>query len=286
MKARATKHALEGGQPAVPFLKWAGGKQWLAQLLAQQIELAGKRYFEPFLGGGSVFFALRPSSALLSDNNPELINVYEVVRDDVEGLIQRLKKFRHTEDCYYRVRQSSPRSPISRAARFIYLNRTAWNGLYRVNRNGKFNVPMGLFAYEPDIVRAELLRRASNALQGIRTRSVDFVRACASVREGDVVYLDPPYTVTHNNNGFLRYNEEIFSWRDQERLASLAKRLDTLGATVIVSNAAHAAVEELYDGFYIEALDRASNLAADSSKRRPVSEYLISNREVFCEAEL
>src|SRR5713226_8215221 len=134
----------------IPFLKWAGGKQWLIPHLQPLIKTDAGKYIEPFLGGGSVFFSSLPRNAFLSDRNKELIETYKAVQKNAEAVIHLLRRFSYTEDCYYHARESRPRSSVGRAARFIYLNRTCWNGLYRVNRDGDFNVPIGSFAHEPD----------------------------------------------------------------------------------------------------------------------------------------
>lgn len=266
-----------GSMRTSPFLKWAGGKQWLAPRLVAALPDFEGRYFEPFVGGGSLFFALSPERAFLSDANSELICCYGAVRDDADRVIRRLRQFEFTKDCYHRVRSSRPRSPVGRAARFLYLNRTCWNGLYRVNQLGEFNVPMGKFGTPPDFVQAERLREAREALRGVRLVCDDFERATRGAREGDFVYLDPPYVVTHENNGFIRYNESIFSWEDQNRLATCAARLAQRGVNVVVSNAAHKTIRVLYEGFEIRRIRRKSLLAADGSRRRTITEYLISS---------
>ena len=260
-----------------PFLKWAGGKQWLAQRLIPLIRSNAGKYIEPFLGGGAVFFSARPQNAWLSDCNQELVDTYQAIRKNAEAVIRRLRSLSYTEECYYRVRDSRPRSPAGRAARFIYLNRTCWNGLYRVNRDGDFNVPMGSFENEPDFVVADRLRAAKKALQDAKILCQDFEDSCEPAEAGDTVYLDPPYTVAHGENGFLRYNELVFSWEDQERLADSTQRLRRKGCRVIVTNADHPSIIGLYAGFSIMRIVRKSLVAGKVSKRRPVSELLITS---------
>jgi len=276
--AEPSRVATADAVSASPFLKWAGGKQWLAPRLVPLLRESPGRYFEPFLGGGATFFALQPGVSFLSDHNDELVNAYHVVRSDVEALIRVLGTFEHSKEFYYRSRATSPTTPLARAARFIYLNRAAWNGLYRVNRQGRFNVPMGRFAYEIDIVRADTLRNASSALRDATIRASDFENAVDPAEKGDAVYLDPPYAMAQDQCSFLRYNESKFSWKDQLRLSRVAKDLDAQGVTVVVSNAAHTTIGDLYKGFNILEIARPSLVSGKSYGRRRVKEYIVSNR--------
>lgn len=277
LESRATKMKSKITQEAIPFLKWAGGKQWLSKQLAPLVFASTGKYIEPFLGGGSVFFSVRPKDAKLSDSNPELISTYKTIRRDAESVVARLRQFSYTETCYYRVRESRPQSLIGNAARFIYLNRTCWNGLYRVNRAGDFNVPMGSFENEPDFVMASRLMAAQKALRGAVLQCRDFEKSCETAEAGDTVYLDPPYTVAHKNNGFLRYNELVFSWQDQQRLARVASDLKDRGCRVILTNADHSSITALYHDFRITRINRKSLVAGNSSKRRQISELLITS---------
>jgi len=258
------------------FLKWPGGKRWLVPVVLPIIRsrLKGK-YIEPFLGGGSVFFALQPACALLSDINPEIITVYRHVRDRPRLLIDKLKSIRVSEEVFYRLRASQPRTALLRAIRFLYLNRTAFSGLYRVNSRGRFNVPYGGGERRPDILWVnELLVNASGALRRAQLLNADFEEVIARASSGDVVYCDPTYTVTHNNNGFRRYNENNYSWNDQERLAQAARRAAARGATVIVSNAHHDEIRALYSPHIPIVLERSSTVAPKVKWRRRVSEFL------------
>lgn len=262
-----------------PFLKWAGGKQWLLPVL-KPLLLGGSRkrkYIEPFLGGAAVFLAAKPANARLSDSNKELIDCYRAIKHDVESVIKTLRGLSFTTDCYYRVRSSRPRSLVKKAARFIYLNRTCWNGLYRVNRNGDFNVPIGSFDSDPDFVVADRLSALSKLLRDVKLYCTDFEKACTVAERGDTVYLDPPYMVAHKSNGFLRYNERVFSWEDQIRLAKLARELRNRKCRLMISNADHPSIIALYKGFIIRRLKRKSLVAGIASKRRLVTELLITN---------
>jgi len=263
---------------ADPFLKWPGGKRWLARQIDSLLPSAYERYLEPFLGGGAVFFHLSPRRAILSDSNKELINVYRCLRDHVEEIDERLASLqrRHCEAVYYRTRAMAPIDPVGRALRFIYLNRTCFNGIYRVNLKGEFNVPMGtkdLIEYPKDYLNgvAATLRRAS-------IRKLDFEKAIDMATAGDFVYLDPPYTVMHNNNNFVKYNARLFSWEDQIRLAAAIKRAAGRGAAIMLSNADHQHVRELYKGFgYHRSVNRASILAAEPQHRRITTELIVTN---------
>ncbi len=261
---------------AAPFLKWAGGKQWLAARLCEALAVEG-RYFEPFLGGGALFFELSPNKSVLSDLNAELIETYRAVRDRPDLVIRYLSRYEYSRDCFYRARSRRPRSAAARAARFIYLNRTCWNGLYRVNRKGEFNVPFGTFAQEPHYRNPERLKAASARLVGTELLVSDFEGAVSGAEDADLVYFDPPYTTAHNNNGFIRYNERLFSWDDQKRLARLAESLRLRGCTVVISNADHPRIRSLYPTFRILTVYRTSAIAAHTRHRKYVSEILITS---------
>jgi DNA adenine methylase len=261
-----------------PFLKWAGGKRWLVTTHLDLFPQSYERYIEPFLGSGAVFFALAPKQAVLSDNNEELIATYRAVRDDYAAVVHLLQAHQraHSNSYYYEVRQSAPRSPATRAARFIYLNRTCFNGLYRVNLNGVFNVPRGtkdnvLF---PDDDFAVI----SQALRSCVIDCGDFASAIKAAQTGDLLYADPPYTVKHNSNNFVKYNQQLFSWADQVRLAEALFEAKERGVQVVLSNANHVSIRSLYAGFgTLLPLARSSVLAADAKKRRRTSELLITN---------
>lgn len=262
---------------ARPFLKWAGGKRWLANTLVERFPDDINRYYEPFIGGGSVFFRLRPKKATLSDSNLSLIQTYEVVRDYPKRVLKRLNELQetHSEEQYYRMRDSNFTNRLEAAVRFLYLNRTCWNGLYRVNKLGKFNVPIG--TKTSVVMPSDDFDAISAALSSVSLRCCDFAEAIGRAKAGDFIYCDPPYTVKHNNNGFLKYNEEIFSWCDQVRLAQALTRADLRGVRFAVSNAAHESILELYSGFSIENLQRASVISGQARGRGLYSELLVTN---------
>ena len=268
---------MSADQPILPFLKWPGGKRWAGGRITDMIRgcLTGT-YYEPFLGGGAVFFELRPRKAVLSDINPELVNTYCVVRDSVEEIISRLKKLPVNKQTYNSLRSAELNEPISRAVRFLYLNRTAFGGIYRLNLNGKFNVPYGGGERTPAALwERALLKNASEALTSAEVRETDFELVINLAKRGDVVYCDPTYTVAHDCNGFVRYNERNFSWSDQVRLADVTHRARERGAVVIISNANHRTIRKLYPNAHFNVLQRRSFVSTDVTKRRAVQELLV-----------
>jgi DNA adenine methylase len=268
---------LQNSEPQLPFLKWPGGKRWAASRIAALIHQRLKRkYFEPFLGGGAMFFHLRPQRALLSDINSDLVNTYIAVRDNCPDVLKALKRLRVTKSEYYRIREWEPCDHVCRAARFLYLNRTAFGGMYRLSLTGKFNVPYGGGQRTPEVLwERGLLAAAESTLQAAQIRTMDFEEAIDMARPGDVIYCDPTYTVAHDKNGFIRYNERNFSWEDQERLAKACRRARRRGSTVIVSNAHHDMIKKLYPKAAFTTLERASCISTDAQNRRIVHEYLI-----------
>lgn len=264
-----------------PFLKWPGGKRWLT---ARHIDMFPKtygKYIEPFLGGAAVFFTLLPEQAYLSDANAELINTYNRLKKDRLKVEKGLARYQDKHDAafYYRVRAARPTDPVARAIRFLYLNRTCFNGLYRVNKEGHFNVPIGT----KDAVSFDegYLENVANALKGVRIRTRDFAVAIRKAQKGDFVFIDPPYTVMHNNNGFVKYNAQLFSWKDQARLAEESRAAGDRGVLIMMSNADHASVRSLYEGFgTIRTLTRSSILAGDPEQRRSATELLLTNYSI------
>jgi DNA adenine methylase len=256
-----------------PLLKWPGGKRLLAKHIVRLIPERYNRYIEPFVGGGAVYFALRPYRAVLADADPALITCYEQVRDDPEGVVRALSRLKNSEEEYYRIRQTRPRAAAARAARLIYLTNLSFNGIYRLNFAGEFNVPYGHRPHR----RPAAPRHVRLAAATLRTAVLacdDFEATMANAQDGDVVYLDPPYTVAHANNGFIRYNSRLFSWSDQERLARAAICAAKRGAFVIISNATHRSVKALYPTFAEIRIERESTIAAVSSKRKTVVESI------------
>ncbi len=247
---------------AKPFLKWPGGKRWLTRYMASILGCRRyRRYFEPFLGGGAVFFALQPEVATLSDVNADLISTYTQVKRHPHELIRRLRQLPVDQATYSRFREEEPTNRMDRAVRFLYLNRTSFGGIYRLNRKGGFNVPFGGGERTPAPLWEDgLLLGASRSLTSAEICAGDFEDVLTGASRGDLVYCDPTYTVAHNNNGFVRYNERNFSWADQRRLAALCRRLVKRGATVVVSNAANDEILDLYSCPEVHRVTRSSTV--------------------------
>jgi len=259
-----------------PFLKWAGGKRWFVAKHAELLPKQFNRYIEPFLGSGAVFFHLQPEWALLGDSNGELIATYIALKENWSLVYRHLEEhqIRHSREYYYSIRNSQPENPVSCAARFIYLNRTCWNGLYRVNQSGVFNVPKG--TKSSVIFEDDSFDRISEALQGAELHSCDFEELIDMAKDGDLVFVDPPYTVRHNHNAFIKYNEKLFSWADQERLALALKRAKNRGASVVSTNANHQSVRDLYlDTFKTLVVSRNSLISSKVETRTKYEELII-----------
>ena len=224
-----------------------------------------------------MFLALQPGKSILADRNERLIEAYVAIKSDPEEVATALSRYQelHSDDFYYAERKRTyPDSAIQRAAQLIYLNRTCWNGLYRVNLKGEFNVPRG--TKNSVVLDTDDFEAISGALKGVELRAQDFEKTLSEAGEGDLVYVDPPYTVNHSHNGFGKYNKEIFSWDDQKRLKKAVLAAMERGAKVAVSNADHASIRELYKGIgRIESISRKSVISADPVYRGDVDEVLI-----------
>lgn len=263
-------------QPLKPFLKWAGGKRWLFESGQFSMPSFKGRYFEPFLGGGAIFFETQPKNAILSDSNTRLIELYTVIRDELEEFKELLRKHArcHSKDYYYELRGKKLRKPTARAAQFLYLNRTSWNGLYRENLKGQFNVPIG--TKQTVIFETDDFPGWSHALANTWLKCCDFEEAINRADEGDFVFVDPPYTVRHNNNGFVKYNQNIFSWEDQVRLCNALKCAAERGVSFAMTNADHESVRDLYAGFgRHQSLVRHSVIAGQAIYRSQSTELLV-----------
>lgn len=263
-----------------PFLKWAGGKRWLIPKIKDSIP-PFKTYFEPFLGSATLFFALEPKSAILSDTNPELIGCYRAIKNHCEAVIKILKRLKITKSNYYTIREkfNSGNDPIKKAAYFIYLNKTCWNGLYRVNNLGKFNVPIGTHLQrEYRVFDVDHLRATSRLLKRAIIKRCDFEEAAKDSKSKDLTYFDPPYITTHLKNGFIKYNSVLFHQSDELRLAKVAEKLAKRGVQVILSNAAHPLIKQQYNGcFYKTEILRPSLIAGDPTKRTKFLELLVTS---------
>jgi len=261
-----------------PFLKWVGGKRWLTTSQKRLLPKEFDHYYEPFLGSGAVFFALKPVKATLADINKELIECYTQIQTNWEAVLKALKIHHnsHSNDYYYQIRALKSEDPVLKAARFIYLNRTCWNGLYRVNLKGQFNVPIG--TKKNAILDSDDFEGVSKMLQKATLLSSDFEEIIDKAQRGDFIFVDPPYTVKHNFNGFVKYNEQFFHWHDQERLSECLKRANDRGCLIMLTNANHPSVKELYkDVFDVLELERSSVIAASSANRGMYQEIIVRN---------
>jgi DNA adenine methylase len=269
---------------ASPILKWAGGKGALLSQFASHFPTPNryKRYFEPFLGGAAVFFHLQPAESFLYDLNPQLIEVYSVVRENVEGLISALKIHHNDRVYFYEVRAQQPTNltPIQRAARFIFLNRTCYNGLYRVNRQGQFNVPFGKYT-NPTICDEKKLRLASSCLQQAHLNVADFEAILDIAEKGDLIYFDPPYEPLSPTSNFTSYTSHGFTSADQRRLAEAFHRLADRGCLLMLSNSSAPLIYELYQGFHIHEINARRAINSKASGRGVIKELMITNFHAF-----
>ena len=265
-------------EPPVPFLKWAGGKRRLVPELIQRLPSSWRRYYEPFVGGGALFFALHTAEAVLSDANEELINCYEVVRDSVEELIDSLGQHSNTKEYFLGIRSLPLQGigPVERASRFIYLNRTCFNGLYRVNKAGLFNTPFAHYK-NPQLCPEDSLRRASEVLAGVELLTADYQTALENCEKGDLVYLDPPYVPLGGYSDFRRYHSDVFDADDHQVLATRFHDLHLRGCYVMLSNSYCDAVMELYREWNIHVVEARRNINSDGTKRGPVREVVVTN---------
>ena len=255
---------------AKPILKWAGGKtQMLGDLLPKVPKYYG-RYIEPFFGGGAMFFALQPENAIIADSNPELVNMYRQVAENVDEVISYLKKYENTSEMFYAVREQDWMclSKAEAAARTIFLNRTCFNGLYRVNKQGKFNVPYGKYA-NPRICDEEGLKAASKALKKAEILCGDYLLVLEHYAEaGDFVFLDPPYLPISEYADFKRYTKEQFYEEDHVELAKMIMRLQERGCHVVLTNSNHPLVHELYAPFTIDVIQTKRHISCNGSTRK------------------
>lgn len=271
-----------------PFTKWTGGKRQLLPVIRELIPKTYNRYFEPFVGGGALFFDLAPKDAVINDFNAELINCYQQIKDNPQELIEILKVHQeYNSKEYYLDLRSADRderidmmSEVQRAARILYMLRVNFNGLYRVNSKSQFNVPYGRYK-NPKIVDEELISAISVYINNnqLEIKVGDFEKAIVDVRTGDFVYFDPPYIPLSETSAFTSYTHEGFSFADQVRLRDAFKRLSDTGAYVMLSNSSSALVEELYKDFNIHYVEATRTNGAKSSSRGKISEIIVTNYE-------
>ncbi|HEV4307610.1 TPA: DNA adenine methylase [Streptococcus pneumoniae] len=271
-----------------PFTKWTGGKRQLLPVIRELMPKTYNRYFEPFVGGGALFFDLAPKDAVINDFNAELINCYQQIKGNPQELIEILKVHQeYNSKEYYLDLRSADRderidmmSEVQRAARILYMLRVNFNGLYRVNSKNQFNVPYGRYK-NPKIVDEELISAISVYINNnqLEIKVGDFEKAIVDVRTGDFVYFDPPYIPLSETSAFTSYTHEGFSFADQVRLRDAFKRLSDTGAYVMLSNSSSALVEELYKDFNIHYVEATRTNGAKSSSRGKISEIIVTNYE-------
>lgn len=271
-----------------PFLKWVGGKTQLIKQFSRFFPGKIKRYYEPFIGGGAVFFYLKhrfpEMKASLRDNNAELINTYEAVRDHAEGLMKQLDRhlavyLREGESYYYTIRgqHSLPaQEVVERAARMIFLNKTCFNGLWRVNAKGEFNVPVGSHA-KPSLYNRDNILATSAALQGVDLAVQDFKDTLVEARSGDFMYIDPPYVPVSATASFTGYTKENFGLADQQDLARLATEASGRGVKLMLSNSDTPLVRTLYAAFTVHTVQARRAVNSDAEKRGAINEVLVMN---------
>lgn len=256
--------------PARPLLKWAGGKTQMLNDIIPKIPISYGRYIEPFFGGGALFFALNPSNGIIADSNPELINVYRQVAEHVDEVITYLQTYSNTEEMFYVVRSLEwhELSPSEAAARTIYLNKTCFNGLYRVNKKGQFNVPFGRYK-NPKICDIEALYAASAVLQKATIVCADYLKVLKDhAKPGDLVFLDPPYLPVSEYSDFKRYTKEQFYEEDHAELANEVHRLHELSCHVILTNSNHPLVHELYGAYNIDVIQTKRYISCNGNSRK------------------
>ena len=271
-----------------PFLKWVGGKRQLIPVINESISknFTNHNYYEPFVGGGAILFHLYPKKAVINDFNEELINVYKTIKENPEELITDLRTHKNDPDYFYDIRALDRKkdflklSDIKRASRVIYLNKTCYNGLYRVNSSGEFNSPFGRYE-NPNIVNESTIRAVSNYLNGnnITILNGDFEDALKGIKKGDFVYFDPPYHPVSASSNFTGYVQGGFLESDQERLRDLCNELNNEGVKFLLSNSATQFIENLYKDYIIKYVKASRAINSNAKKRGEIDEVLIKNYE-------
>lgn len=268
---------------AKPFIKWVGGKRQLLPTLLDNLPIRFNRYFEPFIGGGAMFFAIKPKDAFLSDINNELINLYNVVKNSVFELIDEISLYKYDCQYFYQIRNLdrdkenyNKLSDIQKAGRFIYLNKSCFNGLYRVNSNGEFNVPFGKYK-NPTILDKENLLETHHILKNANIESYDFEIIKDNIKVNDFIYLDPPYIPLNTTANFTSYTKDGFDIKMQERLKTFCEFIDKKGAYFMLSNSYTDITLDLYNGFNIATILANRSINSNGTKRGKINEVLISN---------
>ncbi|MBK3518594.1 DNA adenine methylase [Carboxylicivirga marina] len=269
-----------------PFLKWVGGKRQLLPAINQYMPKSYNNYYEPFVGGGAVLFNLQPQNAIINDFNQELVNVYKVIKNHPEELIKDLKKHKNESDYFYEIRGLDRKpgfnklSAIKKASRIIYLNKTCYNGLYRVNNSGEFNSPFGKYK-NPNIVNDITINAVSEFLNSNKVRILngDFEKAVETAKEGDFVYFDPPYVPVSQSANFTGYVQGGFNLAEQERLRDVCNRLNDKGVQFLLSNSSTPIIHELYAAYDIKVVKATRAINSNAAKRGAIDEVLVRNYE-------
>lgn len=269
-----------------PFLKWAGGKRQLLPEIRKHIPKKYNIYYEPFVGGGAVLFDLQPKNAIINDVNSELFNVYNVIKYNVDELIEDLKKHKNEKDYFYAIRDLDRKpiykemSPVEKASRLIFLNKTCFNGLFRVNSQGQFNVPYGKYK-NPNIVNEIVLRAVHNYMNSnnITIMNEDFQKVVENAKKGDFIYLDPPYDPVSDTSSFTGYSLNGFDKNDQIRLKDTFIELDKRGCYVMLSNSATEFIKDIYSDYHIEIVSATRSINSIATKRGKIDEVLVLNYE-------
>ena len=272
-----------------PFVKWAGGKRQLIPILNENLPKSFGTYFEPFLGGGALLFHIlterNGQRCSISDLNSDLVLAYTTIRNKIDGLVSSLKNHeknyqKDSKAYYYSIRESNPRSEIEKTSRLLFLNRTCFNGLYRVNSKGKFNVPLGRYT-NPNIVNEENLRSVSEILQSskVSIRCRDFEAVLRDAKKGDLVYFDPPYQPVSDTANFTSYTNKDFTIDDLERLGELCNKLDSKGCSVLLSNSNSKQVADIFSSkpWKVSKIQANRSINSNSKKRTGHYELLIKN---------
>lgn len=272
----------------MPFVKWVGGKRQLLSEIEKNLPQLGKSwtYYEPFIGGGAVLFHLQPQKAVMNDSSIELVNCYEVVRDYPEELIADLQQHKNDQDYYYTIRDLDRNpdyinlTPIQRASRIIYLNKTCYNGLFRVNSQGQFNVPFGRYK-NPAIVNETVIRAVSKYLKQdkITIANGDFAQAVRTAKKGDFIYFDPPYDPVSATASFTGYDVNGFNREEQERLFAVFQQLDRCGCFVMLSNSSTEFIRNLYRNYTIVTVSANRAINSIAKGRGKIDEVLVMNYE-------
>ena len=270
-----------------PVVKWVGGKRQIINEIMKHVPVSFTTYYEPFLGGGALLFELQPQKAVVNDINHELINLYEVIKDNVEELIKHLKTHKNEKEYFYKIRELdrkkdeySKLTPVQRASRIIYLNKTCYNGLFRVNKAGEFNTPFGNYK-NPNIVNEITLMAVSEYFNQAKIRfcSLDFTVVLKGVRKGAFVYFDPPYDPVSDTASFTGYNRSGFDRKEQIRLKETCDKLDQKGVEFLLSNSATDFIKDLYKEHRIEIVQAKRPINSNANKRGEIDEVLVMNFE-------